>query len=261
MRGGRNGRDSKRKNKVPPAEVGSAGGECGAFAWVAPPWWNWKDRTGRSSWLPVAHVRRCDPGIGLCELHARPNGARRIHPLANLLETCRCRRAFAFGHRPTASPVLSLNCLGVSEQGSPQRKPLQHPSGRIAPEFGFRSSRRRAASAVRRRDAATRSATSCGVRSSGAARWLRCHQSPVRTRLVRRGRRAQASVGGACAHQSLMWGCIVPACGPSAGSHKSREPNSEAHRTPQRRTRVIEPSAAATWIQLHPMLLPQFRQR
>jgi hypothetical protein len=35
---------SGRIKEKPLAEVGSARGESGAFAWVAPPWW-WEERT------------------------------------------------------------------------------------------------------------------------------------------------------------------------------------------------------------------------
>jgi len=71
----------------PPAEVGSAGGGRRSLRVGGSAAWAWKERSTGRSWLLEPRVRPRGPRIGLCELHARPNGARRIHPLANLLET------------------------------------------------------------------------------------------------------------------------------------------------------------------------------
>ena len=55
----------KTPKTKPPAEVGSAGGESGAFAWVAPPWWSGTRCRLRSVSALPRHVRPCLRGSAL----------------------------------------------------------------------------------------------------------------------------------------------------------------------------------------------------
>jgi hypothetical protein len=85
-------RASKRK---PPAEVGSAGGESGAFAWAAPPWWSGTRCWRRSVSAPAMHVRTCVRGTALrtpcapCRCETDPSTRQ---PSVSLPEPCELRR-------------------------------------------------------------------------------------------------------------------------------------------------------------------------
>ncbi len=70
----------------PPAEVGSAGGRKRDLRVGGPVVVGKVGDVVRSGQLPGSRVRPRVAGRGVCELHARPLGARRIHPLASLLE-------------------------------------------------------------------------------------------------------------------------------------------------------------------------------
>ena len=87
-----------RAKTKPPAEVGSAGGESGAFAWVAPPWWSGTWCRLRSGSALPWHVRPCLEGLALrtpcapgrCEKD--PSTRQRPVPLPEPCELCRvCR--------------------------------------------------------------------------------------------------------------------------------------------------------------------------
>ena len=83
---------SKRE---PPAEVGSAGGESGAFAWAAPPWWSGTRCWRRSVSAPAMHVRTCFRGTALrtpcapCRCETDPSTRQ---PSVSLPEPCELRR-------------------------------------------------------------------------------------------------------------------------------------------------------------------------
>jgi len=126
---------SSSAKTLPPAEVGSAGGAGGAFAWEAPSWWQGRTHCAISR-LPVLRVRPRDSGKGLCELRARPVVARRIHPLANLPVYCEHPRMFRAARNTVLSYVL-VGCVGVLsrhpiERGHIVRLPF-HSSRRWAP--------------------------------------------------------------------------------------------------------------------------------
>ena len=174
-----------RKQK-PPAEVGSAGGESGAFAWVAPPWWIGEVSWRYPSWLPISAREVTRLGIGLCELRARPNDARRIHPLANLLETCRAtfRALQRTGSSPTKGITdLTSNCPGASEQGvlSGRHCNTHSNTTRLNSASIPRNPRRRAFDAFYRTSAPPPPV----ARVELMQRVGRCAQSPIRTRFVR----------------------------------------------------------------------------
>lgn len=157
--------------------------------------------------------------------------------------------------------LLSVNRTSVSEQGSPQRQPMQRSSGWIANEFGFRSS-----SAVRIGCEAPlahdvfRHLLWHAIQRCGAFDAPRSVSSPHTfgspTACV------HALVGGACARSSFSPPSLTrPSLhGPREASHEGGA-GAKANRTSQRGARVIEASPPTIRDQLHPMLLPQFRQR
>jgi hypothetical protein len=144
-RGWQNGSAQK---ECPPRRWGPRGAS-GAFAWAAPPWWCGRQST-IPSWSPLSRVRPRGKGAGPCELHARPTGARRIHPLADLLEH---------------GVVACHDCCRVRR--SPQRTPDRSDTLEIRlPFHASGASRSGVASSAGLTNAR---ATSCGVCPNGAA--------------------------------------------------------------------------------------------
>ena len=75
------------------------------------------NRSAVSSRCPETRLRSRDLGIGLCELLARPTNARRIHPLAHLLEHKVSRYSGSLCGRAVSLSTLS----GVSESSADTR--------------------------------------------------------------------------------------------------------------------------------------------
>jgi hypothetical protein len=168
-------------------------------------------------------MRTCAAGLGSADsMRAQSVQEGSIHsPTFSKPDDARLRRIVGIRsvpwHRPMASTVRSFHCSGVSEQHGPQRPQLQHPSGRIAPEFGFRSSRRRPkalfGTIARRLVLPPPVACDPAVQRFGRAAFsLQATHDQVRRR-----RRVAASVGGACAR-----GCSFRRRGPSRRSPAGR---------------------------------------
>jgi hypothetical protein len=88
-------RDLAHQNESPPRRWDPRGGESGAFAWAAPPWWSGTRCWRRSVSAPAMHVRTCVRGTALrtpcapCRCETDPSTRQ---PSVSLPEPCELRR-------------------------------------------------------------------------------------------------------------------------------------------------------------------------